>query len=112
MKTGVLGKQTLLQLLSNAAVIDQGRLLYSQGHNVPSQNEAEVVLKGLLAGIENEESNVSALELKASVSHRLVILSALMLRNTPRFPLLATAMRVKYRRYTDEELRTLATEWN
>ncbi|KAJ5190124.1 uncharacterized protein N7498_009109 [Penicillium cinerascens] len=111
-KTGILGKQTLLQLLSNAAVIDQDRLLSSQSHNGISQIEAEAALKALLAGTEDEESNVSALELKASISHRLVILSVLMLRNTPRLPLLATAMRVRYRRYTDEELRSLATEWN
>ncbi|KAJ5833637.1 early growth response protein [Penicillium riverlandense] len=111
-KTGVLGKQAILQLLLNAVTNDQGRLLSPQVHNGPSQSEAEVVLKELLARAEDEESNVSALELKACVSHRLVILSALMLRNTPRLPLLTTVMRVRYRRYSDEELGKLAVEWN
>lgn len=104
--------QTWAQLLLNGVTNDQGRLLFPQIRDRPGQNGAEMVLKELLVVAEDEEWSVSTLELKACVSHRLMILSALMLRNTPRLPLLATAMRVRYRRCSDEELGKLAAEWN
>lgn len=70
-------------------------------------NEAHKALKTLLTAIEEEESNLSTLGLKACALHQLTILSSLMMFNTPQTPFLSMALRVKYRKDREEELSML-----
>lgn len=109
--TGVLGKQALLQLLMNVVSNDTRHLSFSQAQYTLSPRDAEELLKGFLASLEDEELGISATEPKACGAYRLMILSALMSRNTPQFSLLATAMRIRYQRCSEKEFSEMTSEW-
>lgn len=111
-KTGVLGKQALLQILTHAVSNDPEHPLLFRAQYTISPCDAEKSLKTLLAAIEMEGSDSSAAEAKAYSTYQLMILSALMSHNTPRMSLLATAMRIRYQRFTDKEYGELTKEWN
>lgn len=112
-KTGVLGKQALLQVLMNVASNNAGYLShFHQARYNLSPSDAESLLKGFLASIDDEEPGVSAAERKACGIYKLMILSALISRNTPQFSLLATAMRIRHQRCSENEFCELAKEWN
>ncbi|KAJ6110061.1 early growth response protein [Penicillium sp. IBT 16267x] len=109
--TGVLGKQALLQLLINVVSNDGRHLSLSQAQYTLSPRDAEELLEGFLASIEDDETGISAAEHKACGAYRIMILSALMSRNTPQFSLLATAMRIRYQRCSEKEFSDMTLEW-
>ncbi|KAI9037628.1 uncharacterized protein KD926_000190 [Aspergillus affinis] len=111
--TGVIGKQVLLQLLMNIVSYNTEHVLSCQARSTLTQSDAEGLLKHFLAALEDEEvSGTSAAEQKACSTYRLMIFSTLMSRNSPRFSLLATSMRIRYQHCDDNELGELAKEWN
>ncbi|QMW44329.1 hypothetical protein G4B11_007749 [Aspergillus flavus] len=79
--TGVLGKQAIIQLLTNIVMSDHGR--GSATYADIDRNYCKAVLKELLSATEQENLNPLVPELKACGSHQLSILSALMMSIDP-----------------------------
>ena len=107
--TGVLGKQAIVQLLTNIVMSDHGR--GSATYANIDRNHCKEVLKALLSTTEQEEFNPSVPELKARGLHQLSILSALMMCHIPPLPLLSSALQFKCRRSSGKELENLKKSW-
>lgn len=88
--TSVLGKQAIIQLLTNIVMSDHGR--GSTTYADIDRNDCKAVLKELLSATEQENLNPLVPELKACGSHQLSILSALMMCYIPLLPLLSSAL--------------------
>ncbi|KAL4878937.1 fungal-specific transcription factor domain-containing protein [Aspergillus karnatakaensis] len=110
-RTGVFGKQAILQMLLNS--IHAQRNLSSTGfpHAWINNDETCSHLEKLLLEIGKGDQVASALELRASIVHRITALSALMVAKSPNLPLLSSALKIKYRRCDDNELASLSATW-
>ncbi|RAH42643.1 uncharacterized protein BO95DRAFT_455725 [Aspergillus brunneoviolaceus CBS 621.78] len=109
-RTGMIGKQAILRLLCN---IVQASSTYSrQSPAVDREGEVAVeALRRLLSLLDADEQNLPPTELKASVAHRTMILSALMISQAPHISLIPMALRVKCQRYRPDELNELRALW-
>ncbi|KAF7173645.1 hypothetical protein CNMCM5623_005883 [Aspergillus felis] len=108
--TGVLGKQAIIQLLTDIVMNDDCRATMADAGL--DRSSCQTVLKDLLSATEEQDANPSVPELKTRAFHQLSILSALMMCNIPPLPLLSTALQVKSRRCSEEELNRLTNSWN
>lgn len=108
---GVLGRQAILQFLFNS-ILD-GRLHASSSIGASlSVLEAEKALSDLLTTTAVEkQQELSIPDLKASITHRIIIVSGLMTGKCPSLNLTSLALRLKYQRYNDDELGSLLAEW-
>ncbi|PLB54961.1 hypothetical protein P170DRAFT_442902 [Aspergillus steynii IBT 23096] len=106
-KTGVLGKQAILQQLLNI-VNDTHSLEFQDSH--PTRNAVEA-LRHLLVIIQEEGEKSMMLELRARIAYRLTIYTALMINDLPRGSLLSIALKVKYLRNSEQTAR-FATDWS
>jgi hypothetical protein len=112
-KTGVLGKSAILQNLRNT--IEENRrqsLYYSSNVSVDDCKAAADALRQILAITYYQGQELPMNELKALSSHRIIILSALMMYNLPKMPLLSTVFKVKYKRYGNSDLGGLERDWS
>ncbi|PYI27839.1 hypothetical protein BP00DRAFT_352524 [Aspergillus indologenus CBS 114.80] len=108
--TGTIGKQAILRLLCNT--VQAGSIRSRQPHTVDQEGEvAGEALQRLLSLLDAEEQNLPPTELKASVAHQVMILSALMISQAPHISLIPTALRVKCQRYRPDELNELRALW-
>ncbi|KAE8307050.1 hypothetical protein BDV41DRAFT_569395 [Aspergillus transmontanensis] len=107
--TGVLGKQAIVQLLTNIVMNEHGRP--STACADLDKSYCQTVLKELLSVTEEQDANPSVPELKARAFHQLSILSALMMCNIPALPLLSTALQAKSQQ-SSEDLNKLTNSWN
>ena len=109
-KTGTLGKQVILQLLLNA-INDFGGPQVFPVSPLLAKDEVEKELKHLLKTTE-KEVELSITEPKACVSHRLIILYALMIINLPKTLLLPTALKIRCQHFSEAELGRVGDEWD
>ncbi|KAL4971616.1 hypothetical protein BDW66DRAFT_145827 [Aspergillus desertorum] len=111
-KVGILGKQAIVQLLLNATIAERShpRAFLSSIYHV--EEETRQILEQLLKAIDKEEHELPTIELKASMAHRVITLSALMLDQSPNIPLLSTAMKLKYQRFHADDMTALLSTWN
>lgn len=111
-KTGTLGKQAIVQLLLNSILTERNHpwaLLSSIKH---VGEETRQILEQILLEIDQEEQELPTIELKASIAHRVMTLSALMLDQSPIIPLIRTPMKLKYQKFQPGELAELLSTWN
>ncbi|CAH0028744.1 unnamed protein product [Clonostachys rhizophaga] len=110
-RTNTLGKQVMLQYLSNA-IKDQianqpGTLSFSR-HNGPM---ASNIVTDLLALVENDQGEQSVDEAKASTAHQMMALTALMTHNIPIQNLLPMVVRDIYGKLDDSDRAQIRDRW-
>ncbi|KAH6618441.1 fungal-specific transcription factor domain-containing protein [Boeremia exigua] len=108
-KTSTLGKQVILQdlmervRLSNANFQPSGQVIADSAH-------AKRCLESFLSAL-NEQQDISVDDLKASMVHKAICLTALMIGSSPGVDVTKVALSRIYRQMTDEELSHMSQAW-
>ncbi|CAI9629304.1 unnamed protein product [Alternaria burnsii] len=107
-ETSTLGKQAILQEL-----LERVRPSGSMNHKVAAvsdQAQAKQVLESLLSLLK-EDQDVSMDNLKASIVHKAICLTALLIGLSPALDLTKIALSCVYNQMTDQELSHIAKVW-
>lgn len=116
-KSSVLGRQTMLQILTAAASKDNSRWATLSPGPILDRNSAQKILINILAMVEEEDENEVthwqrlASDLKANAVHRMTIIHALMLSCLPSISLFSSALRLKYQQNTSDGIDILSDQW-
>ncbi|KAJ5813244.1 hypothetical protein N7447_010267 [Penicillium robsamsonii] len=112
-KTGVLGKSAILQQLFHTIQKNRLQTLYSASYvSVVDCTAAVDALRQILILTYHQRQELPMNEMKALSAHRIIILSALMMNDLPKIPLLSTVLKVKYKRYSNSDLGQLERDWS
>ena len=110
LKIGTIGKQVLLQQLfdvMNCRTGHPGSTSFSDDDKL----KAEGILSELLAMADDEESEQHHSELKASITHRLMISAAFALRKSPTRNITTVALKTIYGCVDDRTWTLLGNQW-
>lgn len=109
-KTGTLGKQVILSELMEQA---RPRHLFRchKSANLPDRLLARETLQNLLAIIDAQQDEASLYDMKASLTHKVMCLAALMTCHAPATDLTVVALRQIYHHLDDHELSVIAEKW-
>uniref|UniRef100_A0A8H7TKL3 Xylanolytic transcriptional activator regulatory domain-containing protein n=1 Tax=Bionectria ochroleuca TaxID=29856 RepID=A0A8H7TKL3_BIOOC len=110
-RTNTLGKQVMLQYLSTVIkdqIANQSGTLNFSCHNGPM---ASSILTDFLALVENDEGEQSVDEAKASTTHQMMALTALMTHNAPIQNLLPIVVRDIYGKFGDSDQAQIRDRW-
>ncbi|EEU37685.1 uncharacterized protein NECHADRAFT_87471 [Fusarium vanettenii 77-13-4] len=110
-KTNTLGKQVILQHLSDVIKDQSSSQFGVPGFSYHDKLLAANVLNELLTLTENEQIEQSIDEVKAATTHQIMALSALMTHNTPTANLLPTVVRCIYGKVDDTEWSQIGERW-
>lgn len=109
-KTGTLGKQVILSEL-----MEQARPRHPfrchKGTAISDCAPARETLESLLSTMDAPQDDASLYDLKASLTHKVMCLAALMICHAPATDLTVAALRQVYRRLDDHELSNIAQKW-
>lgn len=109
-KTGTLGKQVILSEL-----MEQARPRHSfrchKGVTTPDRTSAREALENILSIMDTQQEEVSLHDIKASLTHKVMCLAALMTCHAPATDLTVVALRQIYHRLDDRELANIAQKW-
>ncbi|KAF3044655.1 hypothetical protein E8E12_007674 [Didymella heteroderae] len=110
-KTGTLGKQVILSEL-----MEQARPWHPfQCHKSVTTSDrapAREALESILDVMESQRETASLDDMKASLTHKVMCLAALMTCHAPATDLTVAALRQIYQRLGDRELAAVAQKWN
>jgi hypothetical protein len=105
-----LGKQVILSEL-----MEQARPRHPfrchKGMTIPDHPPAREALESILHVIDSQQETASLDDMKASLTHKVLCLAALMTCHAPATDLTVTALRQIYHRLDDRELAAVAQKW-
>jgi hypothetical protein len=110
-RTNTLGKQVMLQHLSNIIKDQSASQPGTSGFSCPDKLKASNVLTEFLALIENDQAEQSLDEVKASTTHKIMALTALMTHYTPIHNPLPTVLRYIYGKLDDSHREQIRNRW-
>ncbi|CAJ0547385.1 Ff.00g041390.m01.CDS01 [Fusarium sp. VM40] len=110
-KTNTLGKQVMLQHLSNIIKDQSASQPGTSGFSCHDKLKASNVLTEFLALIENDQAEQSLDEVKASTTHKIMALTALMTHHTPIQNPLPTVVRYIYGKLDDSHREQIRNRW-
>ncbi|KAF5672006.1 zinc finger rst2 [Fusarium heterosporum] len=110
-KTNTLGKQVMLQHLTNVIRNQSQSQLGTPGYSYHDRLMASNVLSDFLDVIETDQGQDFIDDVKATTTHKMMVLAALMTHNTPTQSLLPATVRYIYGKLTNTDWAEISDRW-
>ncbi|KAM0490571.1 hypothetical protein ACHAP8_011409 [Fusarium lateritium] len=110
-RTNTLGKQVMLQHLFNVIKDQSANQPGTTSSSCQDKQKASNILTEFLALIENDQADQSIDEIKASITHKIMALTALMTHHTPVQNPLPTVVRYIYGKLDDSDREQIRDRW-